>query len=93
MSAAALATDAEAVSFDRMQVPIRKLLREAGMTAYDLANAFEARGLSGMAAYRIVANDGKQARYDAKVINALADIFEIGPDEASRLIILPKRKS
>ena len=92
MTAPALAIDAENVSLDRMQVPIRKLLREAHMTAYDLANAFEERGLSPMGAYRLVANEGKQARYDAKVINALAEIFDIGPDEANRLILLPKRK-
>jgi len=92
MTAPALAFDAENVSLDRMHVPIRKLLSAAHMTAYDLATEFEARGLSAMAAYRIVANDGKQARFDTKVIDALADIFEIGPDRVHELIVLPKRK-
>lgn len=92
MTAPALAIDAGDVSFSGMHVPIKTLMRRAGINAYQLANAFEERGLSAMAAYRFVAHEGKQARYDKKVIDALADIFEIPPERAHELIVLPKRK-
>lgn len=76
-----------------MYVPIKTLLRDAGMTAYQLANAFEDHGLSAMAAYRLVKSEGRQARFDVKVLDALADIFKIKPNEIHRLIVYePKRK-
>ena len=63
-----------------MRVPIKRLLADAGMTAYQLANAFRDRGLSEMAAYRLVKAEGRLSRFDAKVLDALSDILGVGPD-------------
>jgi len=89
---AALAYEAPVSPIQGMYVPIEKLLADREWSAYDLAREFIKRDLSAMAAYRLVQFEGKLTRYDARVLDALAEIFEIGPKELHRLLVYEPRK-
>lgn len=64
-----------------MYVPIKRLLAAADMTAYQLALEFRARGISETVAYRLTKADGHLSRFDAKILDALADILDVAPSE------------
>jgi hypothetical protein len=57
----------------RLRVP--ELLAEREWSAYRLAQELERRGIAAMTAYRLAR--GTAVRFDATVLGALADVFEI----------------
>jgi DNA-binding Xre family transcriptional regulator len=62
----------------RLRLP--ELMRSRGMTAYEVAKQSAGR-ISRSAAYRVVRMDGRLDNFDAEMLEALCDVFGVGPGE------------
>lgn len=63
-----------------MRVRIAELLEKSGKTAYALSQESDGR-ISTSAIYRLLANDGRARYLDSQLLDALCDVFEVGPGE------------
>lgn len=77
---------------DVIRVRLPELLNEDIKTAYALAKASHGR-ISLSAAHRLVRARGMVQRYDADVLEALCEMFRIGPGELLELDGAAKRRS
>ena len=75
---------------DMIRVRLPELLNEDVPTAYAIAKASRER-ISLSAAHRLVRARGAVQRFDADVIEALCEIFGIGPGELFELDAKRKR--
>lgn len=73
---------------DVIRIRLPELLNKDIPTAYAIAKASKDR-ISMSAAHRLVAKRGAVQRYDADLLEALCEMFDIGPGE---LLELDKRK-
>ncbi|HXE58500.1 MAG TPA: helix-turn-helix transcriptional regulator [Gemmatimonadales bacterium] len=63
-----------------IQLRVQELLRARGMTPYRLAKASGGR-ISLSSAYRLARADGRFSCIRASVLEALCDIFSVGPGD------------
>ena len=64
-----------------MRVRISELMRARGIgTAYMLAKKSNG-AITQNVAYRLVQTDGRFERFSAALLDALCDVFDVGPDE------------
>lgn len=63
-----------------MRLRIPELLKEKGLTPYALAKRSGGRILMSTA-YRLVSMRGALGYYEAELLQALADVLEVGPGE------------
>jgi DNA-binding Xre family transcriptional regulator len=63
-----------------MRVRLPELMNKRGMTAYGLSVASNNR-ISMSTAYRLVKLRGELKTFDAEMLEALCDVFGIGPGE------------
>ena len=63
-----------------MRVRLAELLESRGMTAYSVAQQSDGR-VSTSALYRLLKNDGRVRLLDADLLDALCDVFDVGPGE------------
>jgi DNA-binding Xre family transcriptional regulator len=63
-----------------MRVRIPELLKSSGLTPYALAKRSGDR-ISLSTAYRLTRSKGRLNTFDAEVLEALCDIFGVGPGE------------
>ena len=69
---------------DVIRVRLPELLNEEIPTAYAIAKASRNR-ISLSAAHRLVARRGAVQRYDANLLEALCEMFHVGPSELLEL--------
>ena len=74
-----------------IRIRLPELLNDEIPTAYAIAKASGDR-ISQSAAHRLVAKRGAVQRYDADLLEALCEIFDVGPGELLELDDTPKRK-
>ena len=77
---------------DVIRVRLPELLNEEIPTAYAIAKASRDR-ISQSAAHRLVRARGAVQRYDADVIEALCEIFRVGPGDLFELDAKPRRRA
>lgn len=63
-----------------MRLRLPELMARRGMTAYQVSKASAGR-ISRSAAYRVVRMNGKLDNFDAEMLEALCDVFGVGPGE------------
>lgn len=64
----------------RMRVRLTELLKERDMTVYAVAKASAGR-VSTSALYRLQRTDGRARYMDSELLEALCDVFGVGPGE------------
>lgn len=62
-----------------MRLRLPELLDEHGLTAYAVAKRSEGR-ISLSTVYRLTRQRGRVANFDAGMLEALCDVFGVGPD-------------
>lgn len=63
-----------------MRLRLSELLEARGLTAYALAQQSDGR-ISTSALYRLLKVDGRPRLLDAELLEALCDVFDVGPGE------------
>lgn len=74
-----------------MRIRITELLKEREMTPYALAMNSKGR-ISLSAAHRLARKDGRVARFEASLLDALCDAFNVDPNELLEREPQPKRR-
>jgi DNA-binding Xre family transcriptional regulator len=77
---------------DVIRIRLPELLNKEIPTAYAIAKASRDR-ISQSAAHRLVAKRGAVQRYDADLLEALCEMFKIGPGELLELDVDRKRRA
>jgi transcriptional regulator with XRE-family HTH domain len=62
-----------------MRLRLPELLEEHDLTAYAVAQKSNGR-ISLSTIYRLTRNNGRVANFDAEMLEALCDVFGVGPD-------------
>lgn len=74
-----------------MRIRINELLASRGMTPYALAKASRGR-ISMSTAYRLKESEGRLETYAAEMLEAMCEIFEVGPGDLLERDTPSKRK-
>ena len=63
-----------------MRLRLAELMKDRGLTAYAVAKQSGGR-VSTSALYRLLRADGRARLLDAELLEALCDVFDVGPGE------------
>jgi DNA-binding Xre family transcriptional regulator len=63
-----------------MRLRLAELMEARGLTAYAVAQESDGR-ISTSALYRLLKNEGRARYLDADLLEALCDVFNVGPGE------------
>lgn len=74
-----------------MRIRFNELLRERDLSPYALAMGSNGR-ISLSAAHRLARKDGRVARFEASLLDALCDILKVEPNELLEREPQPKKK-
>jgi hypothetical protein len=77
---------------DVIRVRLPELLNDEISTAYAIAKSSKDR-ISQSAAHRLVAKRGAVQRYDADLIEALCEMFHVGPGELFELEPVKRKRA